>query len=400
MLFSAKKGLASAVFFIALLILLGLVVGKRKQYAPEFLLVHEQAEPIGLAINQGARRPVFRKDFVCSPCEVARVHAATLAVTAPGTLHTFWWGGTKEAYADVSLYSSQTNATHKWSPPRHRLNVGELSAALGRYTKLIGNPAAVVDLDGRIWLFFVSVSAGGWSGSSINFMRSADNGKTWSRPKKLITSPFFNVSTAVRSKPVLFSDGSIGVPVYHELAGIFSELLKVDQDGRVMGKYRITWGQHTLQPSLIIESPFRALALHRQRGTAQRKIMSNRTSSGGMHWSAIQPIDLPNPDASVAALKAHDGKYILAFNNRKNDRKNLALAVSIDKGNSWRVIGNVEDSQGNDDEFSYPTIVQAADGMFHMVYTWKRKGIAHVQFNPAWVNRKLAQASREDGSGK
>lgn len=397
---SAKKGLANAIFFAMLLILLGLVIGKREQYSPEFSPTIERTATSSSAVNLDARRPVFRKDFVCNPCGVARVHAATLAVTAPGTLHTFWWGGTKEAYADVSLYSAQTNTNHKWSTPQHRLNVGELSVALGRYTKLIGNPSAVVDRDGGIWLFFVSVSAGGWSGSSVNFVRSADNGKTWSRPKKLITSPFFNVSTAVRSKPVLFSDGSIGVPVYHELAGIFSELLRIGLDGRVMGKYRITWGQHTLQPSLIIESPSTALALHRQRGTAQRKIMSNRTSSGGLHWSTIQAIDLPNPDASVAALKAHDGKYILAFNNRKNDRKNLSLAVSTDKGNSWRVIDDIEDSRGNDDEFSYPTIIQAADGMFHMVYTWKRVGIAHIQFNPAWVNRKLAQASRKSRRGE
>jgi predicted neuraminidase len=40
-------------------------------------------------------------------------------------------------------------------------------------------------------------------------------------------------------------------------------------------------------------------------------------------------------------------------------------------------------------EYSYPTAIQSADGLVHIVYTWKRERIRHVVVDP----RDLAVAA-------
>ena len=338
---------------------------------------------------------IFRKGYVCQSCGVSRVHAVSMASSNRHRIYAFWWGGSREGGKDVSIFMSHRDRTQSWSKPKAILNIEQARSSLGRYAKKLGNVAAIVDREDRMWLFFVSVSAGGWSGSSINFIRSEDGGKTWERPRKIITSPFFNVSTLVRSQPFLFNDGTIGIPIYHEFVGKFSELLRINPDGVIVSKRRLTWGRHSLQPTFIISSGTDALALHRQHETDHRKIIATQTKDGGAKWGRETLLPLPNPDAAVAALRAWDGKYLLVFNNQEYGRSNLSIAVSTDEGRTWKIVHELENTSepvGTSDEYSYPSLVQARDGMFHVAYTWKRSRIAHATFSPSWIDQKLLSA--------
>ena len=33
-------------------------------------------------------------------------------------------------------------------------------------------------------------------------------------------------------------------------------------------------------------------------------------------------------------------------------------------------------------EFSYPAVIQSADGLVHVTYTWKRQRVKHVAIDP------------------
>jgi alpha-L-rhamnosidase len=39
-------------------------------------------------------------------------------------------------------------------------------------------------------------------------------------------------------------------------------------------------------------------------------------------------------------------------------------------------------------EYSYPAIIQTADGMVHITYTWKRLRVRHLMIDPAMLSCK------------
>ena len=44
-------------------------------------------------------------------------------------------------------------------------------------------------------------------------------------------------------------------------------------------------------------------------------------------------------------------------------------------------------------EFSYPYLIQARNGDFHLTYTWNRVFIKHVTFDQIWLNRHLKKGA-------
>jgi len=39
-------------------------------------------------------------------------------------------------------------------------------------------------------------------------------------------------------------------------------------------------------------------------------------------------------------------------------------------------------------QYSYPSVIQSADGMIHIVYTWRRERIKYVEIDPAQLEMK------------
>jgi hypothetical protein len=78
---------------------------------------------------------------------------------------------------------------------------------------------------------------------------------------------------------------------------------------------------------------------------------------------------------------------LLAFNDTDSGRDNLRLAISADNGVTWKRAATVVAEAGQ--EFSYPTVLQTSDGLIHVTYTWKRKGIREATFNVAWLEAQM-----------
>lgn len=134
---------------------------------------------------------------------------------------------------------------------------------------------------------------------------------------------FLNVSTLVKGAPLVFEDGQIGLPVYHEFLTKFAEVIRLDASGRVVDKTRIPGSQTSLQPVVLVTGAKTAQVFMRS-GNA-RALMVSGTQDAGNTWSQSAAADWPNPDSALAGVVTSTGGQWLALNPTKNNRETLAL---------------------------------------------------------------------------
>lgn len=384
--------------------------------------------------------PRFQSRFASSSMNI-QTHAASAIELRDGRIRAFWFAGSREGAKDVEIRSAVFDpAASQWGAEQTVITREATQQSLLRYVSKLGNPVPARTADGTLWLYYVTVSLGGWAGSSITAMRSLDEGITWEPPQRLVTSPFLNISTLVKGAPFLYSDGTLGLPVYHEFAAKFGEIVRLGKNGAVMDKQRLTaGGDGALQPVMLVKNPDAAFSLMRYSGaTTPRRAISVASSDGGQGWSAPEKSMLPNPNSALTAIVLADGRTLAVLNNQEAGRDALSLVISADGGNTWKTVHRLEDqtgarSQPLDDpaflkisaqlaresstkesdanavaesarrqsctqqgcrfEFSYPYLIQAQSGEFHLVYTWNRGFIKHVVFNQAWVDKRLQEVN-------
>ena len=131
-----------------------------------------------------------------------------------------------------------------------------------------------------------------------------------------------------------------------------------------------------IQPTILFHGDARLEALGR---TRQGRIFEVWSDDNGKTWGPVRLTGLPNPNAGIDAVTLADGRYLLVYNDTTEGRTPLNVAVSKN-GSDWRMALVLEDEPG---EYSYPAVIQAADGRVHITYTWRRERIKHVVLDPA-----------------
>ena len=379
--------------------------------------------------------PDMQSQFV-SHTQNIHTHAASLVELSDGRIRAFWFAGSREGAQDVEIRSAVLNpVSNRWGAEQSIVNRVDTQRSLLRYVKKIGNPVAHRATDGTLWLFYVTVSIGGWAGSSITAITSNDEGASWSAARRLITSPFINISTLVKGTPFNYSDGSIGLPVYHEFIGKFGELLRISKTGAIIDKSRLSSGKYGLQPVVLITSSQQAIALMRHSGVSPKRVIATTTEDAGHFWNPTTETVLANPDAAISGVVLPDGRILVVLNDTEQGREVMSLVVSSDGGANWTNAYQLEDQRGSlmepagygsvvaelamatdervtdpadygesarqtkcEDqkcgfEFSYPYLIQTRSGDFHLVYTWNRSFIKHLRFTRAWLESQLERSA-------
>ena len=117
--------------------------------------------------------------------------------------------------------------------------------------------------------------------------------------------------------------------------------------------------------------------------------MQSWSSDNGETWSPVTKSSLPNNNSGTDAVTLKDGRQLLVYNhvypadslkNGKGPRTPLNVAISKD-GMTWYAAAILEDSPIS--QYSYPSVIQSADGMVHIVYTWRRQRIKYVMIDPS-----------------
>ena len=102
-------------------------------------------------------------------------------------------------------------------------------------------------------------------------------------------------------------------------------------------------------------------------------------------------MDIWNPGSSVDVVVLKSGAWLLVCNDTTDGRHKLTVYRSGDEGATWPVKRALESEPDKEDgSFSYPSMIQAADGTVHVTYSHTRKDvkgstIKHARFNEAWV---------------
>ena len=81
---------------------------------------------------------------------------------------------------------------------------------------------------------------------------------------------------------------------------------------------------------------------------------------------------------------------MLVYNHTGRGRSPLNVAISSN-GKAWKAAVVLETEPG---EYSYPAVIQTADGLIHTTYTWKRRKVKHVVIDP----KKLVLRDIIDGN--
>ena len=400
-----------ALCFLLLAAVLGILhIDSRPVWAPFVVSVFPQVEEAtDEAVNTTAKTKIPSK--VSAPVSqdnwlpdtgAPSVHAASLIALKDGAVRAFWFAGSREGAADVSIYSSvyDSHSAH-WSAPTVVVDRISAEKSLSRYIAKLGNPVPSRLPDGRLQLFFVTVSIGGWAGSSISAITSDDEGLTWSNPQRLIASPLLNLSTLVKSPSILYTDGLLGLPAYHEWIGRFGEFLRVDA-GRVIDKRRMSSGRSAIQPLVFVNDAQDASAYFRQTRSSglPKQIPVSRTQNAGQNWQQSEDLVIANPNSAVAGVTLKNGTRILVLNNIEYGRYRLVLMMSNPKSGQWQTVEVLEDDEALPDaqrkEFSYPYLITVDGDDVHLAYTWDRKKIRHRYFSGAWLKHALSKMQTQE----
>lgn len=323
--------------------------------------------PMLVAAAPAAAPAVVKSEFIYEQAPFPQCHASTIADTPRG-LVAAWFGGTHEKHPDVGVWLSRQEKSG-WTAP---VEVANGVQDEGKRHPC-WNPVLFQAPGGPLLLFYkVGPSPSQWWGM---LMSSTDGGQTWSQPTKL---PDGGIGP-VKNKPVLLSDGSLlcgsssehdGWRVHFERSadlGKTWQTIGPVNDGRAIG---------AIQPSILFHLGGRLQALGRSR---QGKLFQVWSDDGGRKWGEMTLTSLPNPNAGTDAVTLADGRHLLVYNHTAKGRSPLNVAVSKD-GVMWQAALVLESEPG---EYSYPAIIQSADGLAHITYTWKRQRVKHVTIDPS-----------------
>jgi predicted neuraminidase len=325
-------------------------------------------------------------------------HASTVVELKNGDVMAAWFGGTKEGAPDVAIYGARLH-NGVWSVP----------VELARAEKIAcWNPVLFHTKDGRLWLYYkIGARPSTWVGAS---KWSEDEGLMWSAEARLPEG----ILGPIKDKPLVLDDGVIvsGSSVENGKWAVWIE--RSSNNGKTWSRVgpitvpdnadvpddaakaasaevqapmsETEGGVHTklyppakttvgiIQPSVVwLEGHH--LRFYARSHTKAARIVVADSMDDGKTWTEARFIDLPNPNSGIDAVRIKDGRIVLIFNNSYNRRTPLNLAVSAD-GEHFQVFKTLEDGPG---QYSYPAIVQAANGDLLMTYSWRRQTIKFVR---------------------
>ena len=332
-------------------------------------VAHGQESPTASSIRSS--------QFIYETAPYPQCHASTIVETKPGELAAAWFGGTRERNPDVCIWVARC-ANGKW---QEAVQAADGVQADGSRLPT-WNPVLFQPPGGPLTLFYkVGPSPSKWWGM---IKTSPDGGVTWGEARRLPDG----ILGPVKNKPVILPDGAWLSASSTEGEQGWQVHFEISRDAgktwAIIGPVAKGPALEAIQPSILFHRDGALQALCRSK---QGVVAQTWSKDGGKSWSALTATELPNPNSGTDAVTLADGRQLIVYNHSghrpheaKGNRWPLDVAVS-DDGLIWRRVVTLE-TEPNKSGYAYPAVIQAADGLVHITYTWDRKRIKHVVLDP------------------
>ena len=375
--------------------------------APAFATERSEIENLADGTVYPSSVPGLRVAYL--PIIFPSSHASNLLALPNGDLLCAYYSGRWEGESGVAIVISRlAKGSSQWTRP--------LVVAQER-GRALENPVLFESAEGLLRLFYTSQDANeGQSKAQIFYVTSSDSGKTWAGPKLVFAKPgsFDRQRLVVAGEKWLF-------PVYYTPrsdAENYSVIQISPDQGRNWSECAIPGSNGLVQPDLVELSPSRLVTFFRSRFADW---VYSSSSEDGCTWTSPRPTQIPNNNSSIQVTRLRDGHLVIAFNNlqattmrgkpRDTARWPLSVALSADGGQTWPWVRDVDIGQGVPQEaapdviagvdvrdvkntffnhffdYSYPSIIETADGTIHMSYTYRRRTIKYAAFNETWIKQ-------------
>jgi predicted neuraminidase len=360
------------------------------------------------------------------PVQEKHVHSSSIVELPNGDFLVCWFRGSGERWAnDVVIEGARLRkGDSKWSEPFLMADSpGEPDC----------NPVMFLNNNGRLFLVWIVVKANSWETSLLKVKSTTEYNNLgtpgWEWQDFILLKPGVEFEKRVdeqfkkygrqdlvwaeyalpyeelliqaakdpkkretgwmtRTHPIILANGKILLPLYSD--GFNFGLIAISEDQGQTWKCSLPIvGRGLNQPSLVVRKDGSIDAYMRQDGDEPSKIMISHSNDEGYSWTYAHKSDIPNPGASIEVIKLKSGNWLLAYNDAEDGRYSLAVAVSDDQGATWKWKKNLEYKKGG--SFSYPSVIQAKDGMIHITYSYhiseKKESIKQVIFDEAWIKK-------------
>lgn len=329
-------------------------------------------------------------------------HAVTLEQLPGGTLAAAWFSGVhEEAPGCAIVFSTLPAGGKKWSKP-------VTVAQRAKYSDQ--NPVLFFDnVSSVLHLFHSQAPANsGESAAEIWHLQSTDGkGQHWTASAPYIRAP----GSFPRNRIIRRTDRRLLFPYYSQGTGHPNWPVMAVSKGDTVPTDASGWSDELIQNSGDLVQPSTVRDPHDPgtlvtffRDRRAKNIYRSTSENEGSNWTTPKPTVLPNNNAGIEAYGLGGGGIVLAYNPQTSGRDPLAVAISIDGGETWpyeRLLQHgdsasripvspesdidQEPRSAKGNEFSYPSVLQTPDGIIHVMYTYNRETIKYKAFSRAWV---------------
>ncbi len=395
---------------------------------------------LGLALalfwpGMAAAEPYYRATFIF-PQEQMRDHASCVVECPNGDLLACWYHGAGEtAYDKIIEGARLERGAAAWSKRFLLADTPDFPD---------DNPCMIVDSARQLWLLWPTRLTDKWQSAimrykiSGSYEQQGDGAPQWGGERLLLIKPenfkqqleaglaqfakdhpeiaerfpeqaaqqrqkmleaasdelTQRIGWMTRAHPLLLPSGRLIVPLYTDAYS--ATIMAITDDGGLPAGGGQAWrtssllaGVGNIQAALVRKNDGRLVAYMRDAGPLKR-IRVSESQDDGLTWGPVGAIELPNPGTAVDVARLANGHWALVYNDTVKGRETLAVSISDDEGKSWRWTRHLERSAPGLGTFSYPSIIQARDGLLHVTYTFidsKGSSIKHAAFNEEWVQQ-------------